>query len=161
MSSSTRGFVSDISDFVPLTGGCLCGLVRFEYSVAPLWRSTCHCSICQRISGSHWGPTIVGFPDGSIRITQGVENLSAFEATPRFRRFHCRTCFCPVYSQSLLPEMPFQDSAITSFDRDDRGSIKRLEELEPDSHIFYENVHGNMRKLLDTESTIKFAQYPD
>lgn len=103
----------------------------------------------------------MGFPDKSIRVTLGSESLVSFEATPRFRRFHCRTCFCPVYSQSLIPEMPFQDSVITAFDRDEHGRIKRSEELEPVSHIFYENVHGNMRLLLDKEDTAKFDQYPE
>ena len=103
----------------------------------------------------------MGFPDDSIRVTLGIESLAPFEATPRFRRFHCRTCFCPVYTQSLIPEMPFQDTMITSFDRDERGNIKRLEELEPVSHMFYENVHGNLRLLLDKEHSTKFDQYPE
>ena len=36
----------------PLTGGCLCGAVRFEVSAPPTDAGYCHCTRCQRRSGT-------------------------------------------------------------------------------------------------------------
>jgi len=36
----------------PLTGGCLCGAVRFEVDRPPVSASYCHCTRCQRRTGT-------------------------------------------------------------------------------------------------------------
>lgn len=40
---------------VPLTGGCQCGAVRYRITGAPLTFYVCHCTECQRQSGSAFG----------------------------------------------------------------------------------------------------------
>lgn len=37
---------------LPLTGGCFCGALRYEVTQAPLMVYCCHCTNCQKISGS-------------------------------------------------------------------------------------------------------------
>jgi hypothetical protein len=37
---------------LPLTGGCPCGAVRFEITAMPYFVYACHCTECQRWSGS-------------------------------------------------------------------------------------------------------------
>jgi hypothetical protein len=37
---------------LPLTGGCQCGAVRYEIKAEPLTLYACHCTECQRQSGS-------------------------------------------------------------------------------------------------------------
>jgi hypothetical protein len=37
---------------LPLTGGCLCRQVRYEVRSEPLTIAICHCTICQRRTGS-------------------------------------------------------------------------------------------------------------
>ena len=47
---------------LPLTGGCLCGAIRYEVTQPPLKVYTCHCLDCQRITSSAFsiGVTIPG-----------------------------------------------------------------------------------------------------
>jgi hypothetical protein len=39
-----------------MTGGCQCGAIRYEIASFPLLLYTCHCTDCQRQTGSAFGP---------------------------------------------------------------------------------------------------------
>ncbi|KAF5674040.1 glutathione-dependent formaldehyde-activating [Fusarium heterosporum] len=43
---------SQRQDILPLTGGCACGLIRYQLSLHPLLVHCCHCTACQRQTGS-------------------------------------------------------------------------------------------------------------
>ena len=55
-----------------LTGGCLCGGVRYELTEPPVSASYCHCTRCQRRSGTAASAQARVAP-GSLRITSGAE----------------------------------------------------------------------------------------
>ncbi|MDN3566010.1 GFA family protein [Paeniroseomonas aquatica] len=44
---------------LPQTGGCLCGAVRYEITGPPLVTYTCHCTVCQRLTGSAFSSAVV------------------------------------------------------------------------------------------------------
>src|SRR3954471_4972220 len=44
---------------LPQTGGCLCGAVRYEITQPPLVVYTCHCTVCQRLTGSAFSSALV------------------------------------------------------------------------------------------------------
>jgi hypothetical protein len=45
--------MTDLSQIaLPLSGGCLCGALRYEISARPVDAGYCHCRICQRLSGA-------------------------------------------------------------------------------------------------------------
>jgi hypothetical protein len=37
---------------LPLTGGCLCGAIRYKITRPPILVYTCHCTDCQHLTGS-------------------------------------------------------------------------------------------------------------
>lgn len=41
-----------------LTGGCLCGAVRYQCAAAVVLSGNCHCRDCQKASGSAYAPTL-------------------------------------------------------------------------------------------------------
>lgn len=41
------------------TGGCQCGALRYEISESPILTYTCHCTECQRLTGSAFGMAVI------------------------------------------------------------------------------------------------------
>jgi len=55
---------------LPLTGGCVCGAVRYEVTAAPLMMFRCHCRDCQRVTGGAFLPgVLVSSP--AFQLTKG------------------------------------------------------------------------------------------
>ncbi len=59
---------------MPITGGCLCGAVRYESSEPPQRTLYCHCRMCQRAGG---GPFKVSafFRSDAVHFTRGRAKL--------------------------------------------------------------------------------------
>jgi len=51
-----------------MTGGCLCGAVRYEAQGKALWAVHCHCRDCQRASGTGHVPSM-GMPKSLFKVT--------------------------------------------------------------------------------------------
>jgi hypothetical protein len=55
---------------IPLTGGCQCGQLRYEVNAEPLSVYVCHCTECQRQSGSAFGMSMM-VPRAAFRFVTG------------------------------------------------------------------------------------------
>jgi hypothetical protein len=89
----------------PLTGGCLCGAVRYSISVPVTDLRACHCRNCQKSSGSTGGVNAV-VPAEAFKITQGTTKHyedSATESGRTLSRHFCGHCGSPVYSHRNPP----------------------------------------------------------
>ncbi|MEM7019552.1 MAG: GFA family protein [Pseudomonadota bacterium] len=53
-----------------ITGGCLCGKVRFETDAVPFHQLLCHCTDCQHVSGSAFYTAYI-VPLASMTLLQG------------------------------------------------------------------------------------------
>ncbi len=78
---------------VPVTGGCLCGAVRYESTAPPTQGYYCHCTICQRNYGGLFSVTL-RVPGSTFRLTRG--ELTFHRATDFARRGFCAVCGSPV-----------------------------------------------------------------
>ena len=74
-----------------LTGGCLCGGVRFEVSEPPAFASYCHCTRCQRRSGTAASAQARIVP-GSLRVTAGEDLLRGFQPETGSTKVSCSRC---------------------------------------------------------------------
>lgn len=45
----------------PYSGGCLCGALRYRVTAEPLTLYACHCTDCQRRTGTAFAPDAVKF----------------------------------------------------------------------------------------------------
>jgi len=59
---------------VPVTGGCLCGAVRYESAQPPSEGFYCHCRTCQKFFGGLFAP-FVRIPRQSLVFTKGAHRL--------------------------------------------------------------------------------------
>lgn len=96
----------DISEekSAPITGGCLCGEIRYQINEPSIDTNYCHCRMCQRFSGA---PVVAAtaFPREAVVFTQG--NPKYFEATQEHAVFYessliAERGFCPNCGSSLI-----------------------------------------------------------
>lgn len=82
-----------------ITGGCLCGRVRYTLTGEPAFTGVCHCRNCQRYTGTAFEAVTV-FPSNAVTV-QG--ELKTYQDTgdsgkPVYRRF------CPNCGSGVLAE---------------------------------------------------------
>jgi hypothetical protein len=72
-----------------VTGGCLCGAVRYEADEPPRRTGICHCRMCQKANG---GPFAVGvyFRKAAFRFTRGEAAL--YRSSDIAERGFCAAC---------------------------------------------------------------------
>ena len=90
----------------PLTGGCLCGAIRYTVSAPITELRACHCTHCQKDSGTG-GSVNAAIPSAAFKLTQGMPKRYAGTADSGrtlYRNF-CGDCGSPIYSQrATTPE---------------------------------------------------------
>jgi len=84
---------------LPLTGGCLCGGVRFEVSAPLESAGYCHCNRCQRRTGTA-ASAQARVARGSFRITVGEELVRSFDPDDGFSKHFCSACGSALWSRS-------------------------------------------------------------
>ena len=76
-----------------LTGGCLCGAVRWQASRAPRVVHHCHCGMCRRWTGAAFA-TLAWFPRVAVKWTSGEPVI--YRSSPIAVRGHCGACGTPL-----------------------------------------------------------------
>src|SRR6266513_6478917 len=88
----------------PLTGACLCGGVQFEVTEPLVSASYCHCTRCQRRTGTAASAQARVAP-GSLRVTSGEALIRGYDpGDGGFLKLFCSHCGSGLWSQS--PEDP-------------------------------------------------------
>jgi hypothetical protein len=81
------------NEHIPVTGGCLCGAVRFESKDPPTEGFYCHCRNCQRQFGGLFG-AYVRVPRSSFTFTKGGPRY--YRSSAVARRGFCAACGSPL-----------------------------------------------------------------
>ncbi len=84
---------------LPLTGGCLCGGVRFEVTAVPESSNYCHCTRCQRRTGTAASANARVVP-GSVRTTAGEELVQAYQPEDGAAKEFCSACGSALWSRN-------------------------------------------------------------
>ena len=114
---------------VPVTGGCLCGAVRYESTEPPTEGYYCHCTICRKAYGGLFSAT-VKFTGSAFKFRQG--ELKYHRATPIAKRGFCDNCGSPVaFFYDDLPDVWIK---IGSLDHPEDWPMTRAASWGPSVH---------------------------
>ena len=81
----------------PLTGACLCGEVRFVVSAVPRGLIYCHCTRCQRRTGTAFSVSAVAQPR-SVAVIAGQEHIRTYEPASGFHKQFCARCGSQLFA---------------------------------------------------------------
>ena len=111
-------------------GGCQCGNIRYRLTGKPLMLYVCHCSDCQKQSGSAFGMSLI-MPPRQVEFIQGAQTLRSWD-TPggdgRIKRCH----YCPDCGTRIMhgSDDATQNVSIKA------GSLDDTRGLQPSAHIW-------------------------
>ena len=108
-----------------LSGGCLCGGIRYEVSGPFVKPAYCHCTQCRKATGSAFAANASLAADG-FRIVSGEALLARYESSPGQLRCFCSRCGSPLVK--LYTDRPEARIRLGSLDDDPH--------LEMAGHVF-------------------------
>lgn len=83
---------------LPLTGGCGCGAVRFEIEAPLVAAAYCHCTRCQRRTGTAVQASARLTP-GSLKVIAGDDQLRGWAPGEGLERVFCGACGSAVFAR--------------------------------------------------------------
>ncbi|PKO83786.1 MAG: aldehyde-activating protein [Betaproteobacteria bacterium HGW-Betaproteobacteria-11] len=115
-----------------IQGQCLCGAIRYTAAAEPLLTAVCHCTHCQKQTGSAFS-IVVAVPKGSLVFT--AEEPAIYQdvgesGLPVRRRF-CPKCGSPIVTEvAAMPTMDFIKA----------GTLDDTSWLEPQLNIWCDSA---------------------
>jgi hypothetical protein len=131
-----------------MTGGCMCGAVRYETTGDPFGVGHCHCHSCRRHNGAAV-VTLAGFKVGQVKFTG--DERKVYNSSPGVARAFCGKCGTPLTWEADGGDLgPIIELHISTFDDPDT--------LVPTSHAFYPE---RIRWLEVLDNLPRFEGLPD
>lgn len=90
----------------PLTGACLCGAVRFELDEMPASATYCHCTRCQRRTGTA-ASAQAEIPPSGVRFVSGESAVRWWRPPDGFEKGFCPACGSHLFSRRRDETRPF------------------------------------------------------
>ena len=82
---------------LPAEGGCRCGAVRFRVTQPPLITMACHCTGCQKMSGSAFS-TSVAFPTAGFEVFKGEPVIGGLKLK-ELPHYFCPDCMSWMFTR--------------------------------------------------------------
>jgi hypothetical protein len=81
---------------LPCEGGCRCGKVRIRISAPPLLAMACHCTGCQRMTGSAFSLS-VAIPSDGFSVSKGEPVIGGMHGATR--HYFCAHCMSWMFTR--------------------------------------------------------------
>ena len=129
-----------------LTGGCMCGAVRYELRSDPFDCGWCHCRTCQLNSGAP-AMAFASVKDGDWVMTGGESAVRTIRSSSFGHRSFCGECGTPLHVQVDHQPETVDFSIVTL---DDPNAVA------PEFHIFWGSKVGRFNLGDDLPKHTKF-----
>ena len=131
---------------MPITGGCLCGAVRFEATEPPSFVAYCHCRMCQKACGQPYTITVgfAGAQKGALLFTKGKPKY--YKSSAWLERAFCANCGSPLGARDA------EGHSVMA------GTLDHPEEWPPNEHVGIESqvpwlvIHDDLPRTRTDES---------
>ena len=110
-----------------ITGGCLCGALRYVAEGRPRYAGYCYCADCRKASGSGYMP-FMGFPSSAVRFSGDTRQFVSRAA----RGGEAVRNFCPLCGSLVFGGCAGRDLEHTIY----AGSLDDPSSFEPRIAIF-------------------------
>jgi hypothetical protein len=131
-----------------MTGGCLCGKVRYSATAEPGFVALCHCKSCQKQGGTAFS-VVVGVPRGALAIegeTRTYQHLG--DSGQQVERHFCPACGSPISSElAVMPSLTFIKA----------GTLDDTSWLDPQTEVYCDEAQP---WLPVRESSQRYAKMP-
>ncbi len=116
-----------------IDGACQCGEIRYEADVDPKDVAICHCTDCQRLTGTAYRVS-VSAQSNRFKITSGNPKLYIKTAQTGRRRlqYFCADCGSPIYTTGELEDAGQVGIRL--------GTVNQRRELQPREQIWYSSA---------------------
>lgn len=113
-----------------ISGGCLCGAVRYSADTDPAFTAVCHCKNCQKQTGTS-SSVIVGIPAGALSVSGPLKTfMDVGDSGQAVHRRFCPHCGSPIQTDvAAMPALTF----IKAGTLDDTGWLEPTMEIYCDS----------------------------
>ena len=116
-----------MSDEYKMTGGCMCGAVRYETTGQSFGVVHCHCHSCRKHNGAPVA-TLAGYKAGQVSFSGVKRRL--YQSSPGALRAYCGDCGTPLTWEGDGGDLgPIFELHLSTFDEPDL--------LVPTAHAFY------------------------
>jgi adenylate cyclase len=124
-----------------ITGGCLCGEIRYEINGEDLGTTYCHCRMCQLFTTAPASPG-TGFLKKDFRITQGEPKT--YVSSLIAERVFCPTCStCLWMSWYEYPDRLY----LQTMTMDNPEKFPPVSHMGIESQISWHNLHDDLPRL--------------
>jgi hypothetical protein len=136
------------AETTPVTGGCLCGRVRYEADVFLHNGYICHCTICQKSTGQPAEITVL-IKAGTLRFLQDQPRFYANSASGQ--RGFCGTCGARIVWQALDPAEDWTTNLCVG-SLDQRAAARVTCHIYADSQLPWYRVCEDLPKFTEADA---------
>ena len=112
-----------------IDGGCHCGAIRYEAEIDPGGVGICHCTDCQRLTGTAFRVTVAA-EEANLRFTSGTPKIYVKTGSSGAKRAQgfCADCGSPLFATSVGDGPKVYGLRV--------GTIRQREELKPSRQVW-------------------------
>ena len=127
-----------------VSGGCLCGNVRYSVEAEPVFTVVCHCKNCQKQAGAAFSIEF-GVPSSAVSVQGTIKTFhDKGDSGKSVDRHFCPECGSPLISEiAVMPDV----SLIKAGTLDDTSWVLPTMELYCDSAQSWVKLLGEMKKF--------------